>query len=349
MMTYILLLLLIILGIVFPKSKYVMVLDTIVIGFIIGLRTDNTPDYNNYWVEYNTATLVQTSKADFPGYNILMRFCQSIGLNFSQYIIVIAFLSLILMIVGMYGLSKYVPFALSLFLIYPFAHEAIQMRTFLANSIVWCALPLLLIDRKSRLKNFWSKGCFFLLNYIATTIHTLCWFYMLIAILYLLFRTNKKYILIVFSFTFFMLILVRTSIVGNVLSSISSSDKLNHWIEGSTGYGALLYILVSIGIYILVRYATKKIVENDSLNLVLNIQKFSTGILLVIPFLTYDITFDRLWRVFLGILYLMSGEYLYNKYYENSKKILYVLLLILLIVTMFLLENESEILRNLIG
>ncbi len=337
----------------FPKSKYVLIFDVLVISLIIGLRPFTATDYANYWVEYNTAPLIQASRADFPGYNILMRFCQYLGLNFNQFIFVIAFLSVIMMVTGMLRLSRYVPFALSVFLIYPFAHEAVQMRTFLADSIVWCALPMLLIDHQNKIKNIQSKSMFFILAYIATTIHTLCWFYVVIAIVYLLFRNSKRYLIMIFSIAIGMLILIHTSILSSFLASISSTDKLTHWIENSTSYGLILYSAVSIMVYIMIRYATiscnKANLDSNLLHVRanINIQKFSAGILLVIPFFTYDVTFDRLWRIFLGFLYLVSGEYIYNSRNSNGKKTIYILTLIVILGLMFILENESSLLNTL--
>ncbi|WP_288489219.1 EpsG family protein [uncultured Limosilactobacillus sp.] len=349
-MIYVILCLLIILGIVFPKSKYVLIFDVLVISLIIGLRPFTATDYTNYWVEYNTAPLIQASRADFPGYNILMRFCQYLGLSFNQFIFVIAFLSVILMVTGMLRFSRYVPFALSVFLIYPFAHEAAQMRTFLADSIVWCALPMLLIDHQNKIKNIQSKSIFFILTYIATTIHTLCWFYFIVAILYLLFRNSKKYLIVIFIIAGLMFILVHTSLLNVALTSVSSSDKLDHWTEGSTGLGMIIYAVISLLIFIMIRYSTNSVMTlegkiTEQLNQ--NIQKFSASILLVIPFLTLDITFNRLWRVFLGILYLVSAEYIYRNDKISAKKILYIIVLTIIIITMFLLENENSILRTI--
>lgn len=349
-MIYIILCLLIILGIVFPRSKYVLILDVLVISSIIGFRPYTATDYANYWVEYNTAPLIQVSRADFPGYNILMRFFQYLGLDFNQFVVVIAFLSVILMVTGMLRLSKYVPFALSIFLIYPFAHEVVQMRTFLADSIVWCALPMLLIDHQNKAKNIQSKSMFFILTYIATTIHTLCWFYIIVAILYLLFRNSKKYLTVIFTIAGLMLILAHTSLLSVALTSVSSSDKLDHWTEGSTGLGMVIYAVISLLIFIMIKYSTNSamVLEGKiTKQLNQNIQKFSVSILLIIPFLTLDITFNRLWRVFLGILYLVSAEYLYGNGKLSGKKILYIITLIIIMIIMFLLENEANILRTI--
>lgn len=352
-MIYIILSILIILGLIFPKSKCVIILDILTLGIVIGFRSYLATDYVNYWDEYNTASLIPFSQADFPGYNILMRACQYLGFNFRQFCVFIAFLSLILMIIGMLRISRFVPFALSLFLIYPFAHEAVQMRTFLANSIVWFALPFLLIDYPNKKKNLRKKLVFFLLIYIATTIHTLSWFYFIISIIYLLIRKYKRYFSIFISFIFLMMIFIHTNMLGRIMMSLSSSDKLNHWVEGSTSYGVLVYMIITILIYILLKYSTETIIKSGSsvwtTQTRLNIQKFSITVIAVIPFLTFDITFNRLWRVFLGLLYLLSGEYIYNNNNLKLKKVLYILSLILVVLIMFLLEHETEILNTLVG
>lgn len=54
---YLVLALLIALGLFFPQSKLVIVIDVVVLGLIVGLRT-NSMDYYNYLLEYNTAQIV---------------------------------------------------------------------------------------------------------------------------------------------------------------------------------------------------------------------------------------------------------------------------------------------------
>ncbi len=205
-------------------------------------------DYYNYLLEYNTAQIVPPSLADFPGYNIIMRWSQYIGLDFTQFVLVMAFISFTLMITGMMIFSQYVPFAMALFIVYPFGHEAIQMRTFLADALVICALPLLLIDHKTRMKNILSKSIFFYpCIFFASRIHTLCWFYLAIAAIYLFLRRKKWYVPLIIIITIITMLLIRLNILTRLMMVISSSDKLDHWVQGSSGLGMIFYTFFNNG------------------------------------------------------------------------------------------------------
>lgn len=350
-MIYFVLALLIALGLVFPKSKSVMIIDMLSLGLIIGLRT-NSFDYYNYLVEYNMAQTVPTSLADFPGYNIVMRCAQNMGLDFKQFVLVVALISIALLGIGMMRFSKYAPFALSLFIVYPFGHEAIQMRTFLADAMVISVLPLLLIDYQTRESNILSKCSFFIITFLASTIHSLCWFYLIVAIIYLLFRDNKRYILLISSITVITILLIRLNIFSGILSSALSDDKLGHWVQGSTNLGSIFYAFLTILMYLLVRFAvihTVNGMKDDSFKKIrINILNYSATALLIVPLLSYDITFNRLWRIFLILLYLVAGEYIYKANFDKSK-FAYIFILLMMIVSMSIIENELAILNSLMG
>ena len=348
---YLVLVLLIALGLFFPKNKLVIVIDVVVLGLMVGLRT-NSMDYYNYLLEYNTAQIIPPSLADFPGYNIIMRWSQYVGLDFTQFVLLMAFISFTLLSIGMMVLSQYAPFAISFFIIYPFGHEAIQMRTFLADAMVICALPLLLIDHQNKTNNFLSKSTFFIIIFLASKIHTLCWFYLAIAVIYLLLRKQKRYISFIVIATIVLIFLIRLNLLSRIMLTVSSSDKLNHWIQGSSGLGMIAYVVLTIVMYLLLRYAVKQVIKestNRSFNQVrINILNYSTCSLLIIPLLTYDVTFNRLWRIFLILLYLMAGEYLYRMHF-NRNKLIYIFALLAMVISMFIIENELIVLNSLIG
>lgn len=326
-----------------------LILDGIIFSLVIGLRSSNAFDYYNYLVEYNEAPTIPFSSADFPGYNILMRFCINSGLQFNQFVLLVTILSVFMMLFGMFKLSKYVPFALSLFIIYPFGHEAIQMRTFLANAMVWFALPLLLIDHSDKRKNFFCKFLFFIITYIATTIHTLSWFYFMIGIIYLIVRNLKRYHLFFITGFIVLFILIHTGFIDSFVSSNLSSDKLEHWVEGTTRYGWIIYSIITIFIYLLIRYAIRYMSQaknnQTAFRIKINILYFSEFIIFLIPLFSYDITFNRLWRIFLGLLYLISGEFLYNKQIKHGK-LMYGITLFTVLFLIFCIENEFSVLNS---
>ncbi len=103
-------------------------------------------------------------------------------------------------------------------------------------------------------------------------------------------------------------------------------------------------------LYLLIRYSILNMVKNEtdkvSKQVKINILSYSTCLLLIIPLLTYDITFNRLWRIFLILLYLMAGEYLYRTHFDRNK-LIYIFALLAMVISMFIIENELTILNSL--
>lgn len=337
------------LGLIWPKKKVVVVVDALVLGLLIGLRGGNSTDYYNYLVEYNKAQSIPVSMADFPGYNLLMRVSQNLGINFTQFVFLIAFLSVILMIVGMSKLNKYVPFALSLFLIYPFGHEAAQMRTFLADAIVCVALSFLLARNSKKSK--YNYLIFFIFTFFAAEIHTLAWFYFGAGLIYILLRNRKHNTFIMFLGVVVLLVLIRGGILNPIIQSQLTTDKLDHWLNNSTGLGVVLYTAITLLIYGMIQLILMQLEYIDGnqvkIGIYENIRIFSNSILLLIPFFTKDITYDRLWRIFLIILYLYSGEFLYSKKIKKYK-IIILICLVTLLTSICIMENELTITKSIL-
>lgn len=68
--------------------------------------------------------------------------------------------------------------------------------------------------------------------------------------------------------------------------------------------------------------------------------------MLVLCILYSHITFNRLWRIFLILLYLMAGVYLYRTHF-NRNKLIYIFALLAMVISMFIIENELTILNSL--
>lgn len=348
MFATILLIFLIIAGFFLPKSKILFGLQGLFLFFVIGFRTHDL-DYYVYQVEYNTAPFIFYKIADFPGWNLWMNFWSNKGIVFNQFLLIMSAICVVSLLTGIYAvgsnLGGYISFTVSMFLIYPLGHEATQMRTFFADTIVLLVLPFLLKNESDIKKRIINYLIYFGAVKLATTIHTLAYYFIVIGIVYIIFKSFKHELRTIIVGSILLVFLINSGIINNFILRFLNTDKQDHWITNSNlSFGKLLPITITIFIWIIATIEIKEI--SKSLNIkeqlyFINIQRFMNTIFLLLPFLTYDITFNRLWRIYLILLYLLTGKYIYgirNKL--DSRKISIISLFFITVVTIFLYENE---------
>lgn len=356
-MLYFFFFLLIILSILFPKSKSIFVAIGLFMITSIGFRSGGT-DYFYYYNEFNSATVIPANLADFPFYNIWMNFLIKMGVQtFPSYILIMAILCVTLTMIGIFNLSKYIgpyiSFALGMYLIYPFGHESGQLRTFIVDTIIICILPFLLKTSKSIKKQILNYCIYFAFMYIAGGIHSLAYFYIIIGIAYILLKRVKRYReLYVFAATFIGCILVKGPGISSLIMSLLNTNKQDHWLEGqasflSSSFGIILTLLLWYLLRELTDFAIKNTSQEIHKQFLKNLKIFVTLSLLMIPLFMYDITFNRLWRIFLIILYLLAGNYIFASKKISLRKIAFLVILIILISAIFIYEHEFTIINLL--
>ncbi|WP_259693405.1 EpsG family protein [Lactobacillus helveticus] len=329
----------------------------IFIFFLIGLRVHD-PDHYFYQVEYLSAPSIYYKFADFPGWNLWMNFFINKGYVFSQFILIMAAICVVLMLVGVYETGKkldgYISFALAIFLIYPLGHEATQMRTFFADALIFSVLPFLLEDVKDLKRKILNYSIYFGIVYIAITIHTLSYFFILVGIVFILLKTFKYEFQIIITSSIIVGILINSNVLSDIITRFLNTGKQTHWMDnGMFSFGKLLPILITIIIWWIAHIEikelcnTSQIISTEKRHL-LTLQKFMNTIFLILPLLNYDITFNRLWRIYLMLLYLITGMYAYRNHKEKNKKKIYILCLFFITVfVIFIYENEMSILSLL--
>jgi hypothetical protein len=356
---------LIVLGFIFHRSKLIAILDSVFLIIAIGYRTTGY-DLYNYYLEYSSASMISVKQANFVGYYWLMKYAQKFGLTFENFVLLVAVISVLLLFVGIYRINKEnMAFAYSLFLIYPFGHEGIQMRTFLADVLVLIAVSFLLKPKKNKKGQVINWTIYFIVCIYASTIHTLALFFIAIGLMYVLLpkiSTWKSLLISLISY-----ILIKQGVLSNLVGFFLTTNKLDHWLEENTSMGAWLAVFLTLVIWFLLRILITWCINNSEgvKKLYLeNVLKFSELSIFIIPFFVFDITFNRLWRIFLLILYLYSGEYIYSNskkpigikfFNENSQnnyiyiKIAYILTLSILLICIFIYENEGSIINSFLN
>lgn len=318
---------------------------------VIGLRTHGT-DYYFYQLEYLNAPFIYYKNADFPGWNLLMNFLINREISFKTFLLIMAIMSVTLMLIAIYklslGIGRYITFTISLFLVYPFGHEAAQMRTFIVDAIVLIAVSFLLKLENSTKKYIINYLIYFILVLIASTFHSLAYYFIVVGIIYILLKPFKHDLKFILIGSIGLSVLISTGILSSVVISFLNTSKLDHWLSDSNiSMGKLIPISITIAIWLILSVEVKEL-DLDCINLGINrqyldnIQHYMNTILLLIPLLTYDITFNRFWRVYLILLYLMTGLFLYKKN-SNYKKMIVGIAFFLLVILIYIYENEAFI------
>lgn len=360
MILLLLLVILVTLGLIFPNSKKLYVCMAIYMILAIGLRT-NGVDYGIYRAEYFKAPFIPYKLADFPNYNLLMNFCIKLGINYETFVFLMAIVSTILMLIGLYKISvlsgsPYISFAIALFLIYPFGHEAVQVRTFLVDSIVLFALPYLLNTETNSFKKIKDYVLYFWIVYIASGIHSIGYFFFAIGLFYILSRKIKHRIAIIIAGTIIVSLLVKIGWLNSIIMSFLNTGKQDHWLESSNSSLANIFVIVLtifiwIALHLIIKFLVNNVTKYQNRNFIINLGMFSDLSILIVPLLLYDITFDRLWRIFLLILYLISGQYIYTTFNSGklkSIKFMYLFLVIFFILSVYLYEHEYSIVTSVL-
>lgn len=350
-MNVFLLISLIILGVIFPKSKLLFFLIGIYLICVIGLRTKGF-DYFFYQIEYLTAPSIYYKNADFPGWNLLMNLFIKNGIVFNRFIFIVALLSVCFLLTALYligsELGGYITFALSIFLIYPFGHEAVQTRTFLADGLILIALIFLLRVKGGTKQRIFDYSIYFVLIFISLMIHTLAVYFLFIGLIYILLSHFKYEFQIVIGSAIVLFLLINTGLLSNIVVTFLNTNKLDHWVSNNNlSLGKLIPIIIILIIW----YITRKELETFKRNYIdlnlntlylINVQRFMDTLFLLVPLMSYDITFNRLWRIYLYIFYLLTGEYIYGL----GKKISYERLFVgglFVVVLIFIVIYENEI------
>lgn len=173
-MQYLILGTLIILGLLFPKSKSVSAGLLFIVWILFAFNRGNA-DYNNYMIWYQTAQLGTSIFGVIEGgYNILMIFFRDyLNLSYEGFRLIFSSMALILMYASITHYTKNRAFVMALFSIFPLLISIVQMRNFFAFTIVFWGLRYLDQDNVAGI----LKYCACVL--VATTIHTSCIFYFL--------------------------------------------------------------------------------------------------------------------------------------------------------------------------
>lgn len=337
-------------GFLFPKSKSVSFMMLIFMIVTIACRTQGA-DYIVYQNEYKWSEYQTFSEVHYVGYLVLEQFAHSLNFTFEQFVFVTGMISCILTYTGFKKLTYNINIVFALYFLYPFSHEAVQTRTFLANAILIAALPLILkepneSDEKRKKRKYGIRMItFFVLSILACTFHFEASVYVVFFAL-MLFLPQKYGKIYIFSGTMIAFLLIESNLLPKIV--LGFNTRIAYWLSGKTGVGIVIPVFITLAIWY-----TMQVVGKYCLRLVSNSEKdtlfyrkllrLSDFVFLLIPLFCYDITFNRLWRLFLIVLYIMIAKVFPYKT-DKNRQWLILFCMIVLMTGLVIYEKELTLL-----
>lgn len=312
----------ILLGLIFKRSKlcsgYLMV-----IMFIVSAFNYMNADYTNYYYGYNSTYSPDVFR--YIGYTGFFSIWRNLGLDFGQYRLIFYSLNIILLYISLRMLTNNINYVLAIYLIFAFPLDIVQMKAFFSETLVIFAISLFISYKNNRVINVITV--FILI--LAALIHFSASIYLLITLVFMLYKRIRQYrnVIVIISSSLFIITVsggLNTILkLASKFGVVSDIDYLIQWTSKNTRYGYILSFILII-LILISNYLVYKIQkENCQSNMIdFRISRYINSIVIIIPLIILDSTYDRLIRVFLLLLIIAISRMKFGL--KISKKQLYL-------------------------
>lgn len=329
----------ILIGLSFKKSKFILALTLTYMFFILAFDS-NSPDYESYRRIYNNVDLYTAEElyVESSFWN-LCRLMNAMGVSYENFRITWAVFYIVFLRIAVKRLTPYPSYVLALFLIWPFVPFVSSMRFSMAS--ILSILGITYLVSSSKYSTYWFL-CFI---YFASCIHSSC----VVFLLYSLIKIPKRFFYVItIGIPTVIYILFKVDILASLVYSVYPTQRVFRWLTtnryddvGSAGFlGLLVYIGYVVYFAIFAHYAAKysinhiEMSENvlgskyNSLNMsikrkIMNLDRVITCNIMLVPFLIMSLEFNRYIYGNLIINYAMLSYFMYTvkdkKYIKLSK------------------------------
>lgn len=308
-MSAVLYLFIVILLLLFSRSKALALCSLLFVGAWGSICT-SCADIVNYSNSYN---IVQSGilGRDYFGFEIMERLFVSLGFDFPSFRFAVLCISLILIWLATCLLSSYPGFPISLYLVYSYGIDYVQMKHLLAFGIALVGIAVVLKARQARSRPA-LMGFGVLISAISVMVHPSYLVIILVELFYLLLREKNHFNRRVFLLFITILILTYSGVIAALISygssfGIRSVDYLETYTGSSMGWGLLLPIFVATGCIAAVRSAGA-IAKDGGKELLID-QGFINLVLLILPLMIFQMSFLRLVRPFVFLAYIALANH----------------------------------------
>lgn len=338
-------------------SVYIFIFFVIIFGLNnhhLGYSDYFNMDFENYYTAYLSSASQISPRNMEIGFKLMMYISNLLGLSLNSFRFIIGLFGFSLIFNTVKKYSSYPNYVLSLYLIYPFINDVIQIRNFIAASIVIFSIRYLIEDRKGNLLKYAS------LVFVASLFHVSSLFYLLL-IFVKYFRT-RHFLNLILTILPTLIILAYTSFYPFLVSRITSNQKVLMYLSRRTTWGLIIvygtiFMMFCVH-YILNREAKKSLIKENELKPGINegfsmekitfydiLLRINTLILLLsLPLLIYDFNYIRLYRNILPLNYIVYVDAIMFRRIPNMSHKYFILVFISLSVlfVMFYGLNASE-------
>lgn len=322
-----------VLGIIFKKSKICTAYIYIIMVILAAYRTSSA-DFSNYILEYNNINL-GISGGRYIGFaSVEYFFSKILNMSFENYLVVFYGLAFLLLICSIGILTENINFVLSLYLVFSFGIDSIQMKSLLAS-----VLCILSISITYKCLNFDKVNktagliCSAVIMIAASLIH-FAMFYFILPYIFLILNYNKPNIgnkifitTIIGLFFIYNGLLAFVVKFANKLGLLNDLHYLSSWTTKRTSFGWLLYAIIIIWIILTLLLLSR----NDEKIKFLKIYTYTVAFL--IPLVSINAVYFRLIRVYFILLYVYITEYKFKTKIYIKECIGYLIFLIAVIMS----------------
>lgn len=308
MIYFVLLVVLSISGYFIPKRNIIAYSSIILLVFLT-FNAININDFSDYEYIYNNNNLIGAERTS-SGWAYLSNIGLKFGLTYQQFKCVIAIICFVLIMITIhYFLRKNYNLIWSLYLIYPALMDIIQIRFFLAISIMIFSMIFL------SQRNIKSFIIFTLLFISAVTIHTSVAFYIVLFFIPLLNKYKRIVVFLIVSITA-ILIPLRSMVTALLNRYINDKERLYLQMPISL-FRVLLFTVIIIAFVLLSYCVTESIrpeikISNKERNLLVLTNNINLCMLLLIPILPIAFNFIRIQRI--SWIFTYMSLFLLQKY-----------------------------------
>lgn len=317
--------------------KFKNIIIGVIIGILLVIKSSNMPYYVSDYIVYQTNYNLRLDTME-PGYEFISGICYQLGMSYQTFRTLLIFFFFIIMIIALILLKTNVGLFLSLYAIFPFFVDAIQMRILGVVSFLVLATAVY----KSNLK---FKILLTELAIIgAAMFHSIAYIFILFPIIKILkdkFSDTKALsILIVLELITGFIIKTFSnvgfiSVVANFIQELSGRDELADTLTSFyTSQQSLLWIIIwwiiMVLFYVVVMFMYNHIPSEVSEKSIL---EFPIIIIILssvaIPLIVVSGTYSRIYRIAFVMSFLILSQYLVKGQNKIGIKLIIIILYII--------------------
>lgn len=314
MITYVLFASVIIVGLICQRSRIASAYILSALYLLAAFNYMNA-DYVSYTMSYQ-----QTSAAVFEyryiGYSLFIHFFGSRGFSYSMYLKVVFVLLIAVLFIAIRLLTDKPNGVLALFAIFPFAMDVVQVKAFYSEVLALFAIAILLRMLSGDSTRRFGIKLFFviILGILSVSFHFSSVYYLIVGILFYLIKDRRKLsskVFIVSVATFVLVYSGSLAVIMRLASRIgviSNMEYLSRYFQRSTRWG---FIISFAGVFLIMIACALSDISLEWTNDTDIFQKrqdllrsFIMTVSMVLPFLMISVTFDRLLRIYMVLLYI---------------------------------------------